>query len=748
MKKKKENSYFAEIFMNMLLTLIVPFVIIIMLCIQTESTIKKEILLYNKRILNNVFQVLDMVFEEIRDDEVNISLSQECSRYVNYASFYPDKMALQALKIKELLADYWQDEYLDLFVYYPYNDKIVSRIHGSSNAETYYQTHYADDSYDYSDEFNQMLACEKKRPEIYVMNRNGETPYLCLAMRKTNRNPNADYIISVILRPEYLKKVMYTDDTENNGTLLILDENQNLLLCGDCDKTDYYLTEYDTLSELYEIKLENGKAMMQVQKSECMDIYYAFATPSEYFWQEISKIRLVAFIYVVLCICTSILWAYWNTKKTYKPMSEIMQYMQAQYCSESAEEEINEFAFIETLLTEQSVENRTLKTKLRQNSNMKKEHFLTSIIAADPLERDETQKGFQENGIQICSDKFIVAAVKTTASEKQDIEAFVIKNVFEEMCNRIHEGYVVNLFENRYAILINLKKEIPTDTLLDVLYEGQHFLEQYGFYTSIGIGEVKAGMMLIHQSYQEAMQALKYTYLLGENTIIEYREICNREFQHLTSNDNMLLKRVLDYVKGKDCRTAREMISEILEDYGINENVSIETVECFLYEIVGVINRIFMLQTGMEEQRRCLIEELMAQPTLETFEEKLISVLLFLQQEEASSTGVEEICQQALHYIEEHYMDVELSVSMLGERLQISSVYLSKEFKKKYEITLLNYIAQVRIQNAKEALADQTQNIKDIAEKCGFLSSNVFIKTFKKYEGVTPGMYRELLEKS
>lgn len=292
---------------------------------------------------------------------------------------------------------------------------------------------------------------------------------------------------------------------------------------------------------------------------------------------------------------------------------------------------------------------------------------------------------------------------------------------------------------------MNIDEKSGTDELVTALYEGKHFLEKYGFNISISIGEEKEGMMYIHQSYKEAVYALKYTYLLGTEDIIFYEDVGNREFQHLTSSENRLLNKVLDFIKGKEEMTATQFVADVMEEYGVDENVSIDTIEFFQYEIIGVINRAFAMQSEVAEERSLRIKELMSKESLKEFEDELISILNMLYHEEHSVVGADEMCKQAVHYIEEHYMDTELSVSMLGEILETNSAYLSKVFKKKYDVTILNYIAQIRIRMAKEAMADMDKNIKDIAEECGFLSSNVFIKTFKKLEGMTPGMYRDLM---
>ena len=58
-------------------------------------------------------------------------------------------------------------------------------------------------------------------------------------------------------------------------------------------------------------------------------------------------------------------------------------------------------------------------------------------------------------------------------------------------------------------------------------------------------------------------------------------------------------------------------------------------------------------------------------------------------------------------------------------------------------MSISDFLAKVRIQMAKEQLRSTDHNIRMIAEECGFLSSNVFIRVFKKWEGITPGAYRE-----
>ena len=96
-------------------------------------------------------------------------------------------------------------------------------------------------------------------------------------------------------------------------------------------------------------------------------------------------------------------------------------------------------------------------------------------------------------------------------------------------------------------------------------------------------------------------------------------------------------------------------------------------------------------------------------------------------------------------FVDSNYGDPNLDITMIAGHFAISSSYLSKKFKSGTGVSLLDLINKTRIENAKLMLSNKGARISDIATSCGFINSNTFIRVFKKYEGVTPGSYREFL---
>ena len=103
------------------------------------------------------------------------------------------------------------------------------------------------------------------------------------------------------------------------------------------------------------------------------------------------------------------------------------------------------------------------------------------------------------------------------------------------------------------------------------------------------------------------------------------------------------------------------------------------------------------------------------------------------------------LIQRVAQLTETLYANNQLGIAMLAEKLNLNASYLSAQYKKITGENLLVYINQVRISHAKELLRDPKLTMMQIAQAVGYRSDVNLIRVFKKYEGITPGVYRKTL---
>ena len=97
--------------------------------------------------------------------------------------------------------------------------------------------------------------------------------------------------------------------------------------------------------------------------------------------------------------------------------------------------------------------------------------------------------------------------------------------------------------------------------------------------------------------------------------------------------------------------------------------------------------------------------------------------------------------KQTVAYIRTHYSE-DISSFVIAEKLHVSDGYLRALFKKECSCTIKDYIQQYRIERAKELLLKDEKKIYEIAEQCGFASSQHFSRVFHQLTGMTPGEYK------
>lgn len=97
---------------------------------------------------------------------------------------------------------------------------------------------------------------------------------------------------------------------------------------------------------------------------------------------------------------------------------------------------------------------------------------------------------------------------------------------------------------------------------------------------------------------------------------------------------------------------------------------------------------------------------------------------------------------KAVRYIKENYMK-KITLDDIAQHVYLSKPYLSKIFKEEMDITLVNYINQLRIDKSKSMLSDPSLSLVDVANLVGFEEQSYFNKVFKSLTGISPGQYRK-----
>ena len=104
------------------------------------------------------------------------------------------------------------------------------------------------------------------------------------------------------------------------------------------------------------------------------------------------------------------------------------------------------------------------------------------------------------------------------------------------------------------------------------------------------------------------------------------------------------------------------------------------------------------------------------------------------------------LCQRALDALDQLYMDADLSLVSLSERLDVSPNYLSACIKKYAGETFMNILIRKRMEAARELLTNTTLKVQEVARRCGYTDQHYFSYCFKKYCGESPNALRRKTE--
>lgn len=401
------------------------------------------------------------------------------------------------------------------------------------------------------------------------------------------------------------------------------------------------------------------------------------------------------------------------------------------------------------------IENLTRASEnYRKNAGMIRSKAIEELVTCsrDVKESLEALKGL---GIELKASHYRVAVLdidlysdmyQLDVEKRQEsaLMAFVLFNVSEELVSREEAGIAYQEGNSQVAILFQGHKTKEfSNKIKSICREIQQKIKEViGIDISIGIGcWVKSPEDLL-LSHDMAAKAIGFRYLHGGSLLLDMEEIEKDRDIFLYETLEQLTD-ALKTGKKESMELSMAKMGEEIKAAFVDKSRACIYLQQIVRAIGNAYETVFSDQQQLVQKREKLLQSVTAQ---KTFQQALGLVKEYAEQvfEELSSLNSSSSQRQALlalDYIQNNYMDSELSLNSICSYLNISTSHFSAIFKEVTGETFMEVLIRTRMQKAKELLENTTLKNYEIAEKVGFSDPHYFGISFKKMTGKTPTEY-------
>ncbi|SET50127.1 response regulator [Paenibacillus sp. NFR01] len=330
-----------------------------------------------------------------------------------------------------------------------------------------------------------------------------------------------------------------------------------------------------------------------------------------------------------------------------------------------------------------------------------------------------------------------------------NLQLFAVLNIAEEIC--LKHGFGKVFIHRDDVVLLSQTAEKDESAIavktLEVLEEirqnVRHFLK---LTVTAGAGAVCPSPSHLSSSFADALQALDYRLILGNDRVIWIEDVESRSGQTLVF-DELTQQSLIRTLKLGTLPELKTVVDELFGGLDAG-HVSAQDYQIFLLEIVTSILRVAkesgseaadFIGTGMSA-----LSEIYRFNNMGEAKAWIIEICGRLMDTIASErqSSYRVLIEDAKEYIRSHYEEADISIGKVCQHLHISTGYFSSIFKKEMKMTFVSYLLQIRLEAAKELLRSTELKAFEIAEKIGFSDPNYFSFCFRKKYGQSPKEYK------
>lgn len=550
------------------------------------------------------------------------------------------------------------------------------------------------------------------------------------------------------IKENTLREMLLAIMKERGGNAIILDD-QGRIVTSLAKETQPYESVFAELNQSThhtgsrELTLNNTSYLLSYVKSESSGWTYMTFIPEEVLMDTVNKVKNQAMISLLIIIVLGGFVIYYVMHLNYDPLKQLIRSAETKWGR--AIHTFRGFDTVKNAMTHMEGIHQELSEMVQSSQPVMRQQMLMNLLKGRYSSNGDFSSRSKDLGIDFPYKAYYVMIIGLEKSD-EEISMHARKHVEEWLISmdQSMRAYHVDVFdESRMTWICNSEiTNFPPSEHLNRLRQALSLSLPCSF--TIGVGHIHEKLNQIGKSYMEAVTAIDYRFIKGNDHIICIEDVASvnvaipwypsAQLEQLT-----LLIRQGDIEKIKD--TVYSIISKIKE-----HSATLFMARCLSYDLMNTIMKTMMELNQDWHKEYPDVLSLTEIHTADKLAEVVTRVCVDACENMQGNTDRDSLHVSMLAYIHQHYRDPQFTIGQIAEHLHMSSSYISRYFKEQTNRTIWDYVNQSRIEQAMVLLKTTDDPLQEVVNQIGYNDVSSFIRRFKQLVKMTPGEYRKLFE--
>ncbi|MCM3626834.1 helix-turn-helix domain-containing protein [Paenibacillus glycanilyticus] len=480
----------------------------------------------------------------------------------------------------------------------------------------------------------------------------------------------------------------------------------------------------------------------------------------------LSWVSVVSYVWVIIAVLTfvvAIVYIIWVTRRNYKPIRLMMNRIQALHLrgSDGTAVKLDDMTMIDRALENLIVQSQDHEKEQRESIVLRRRQLFNELISGQRSE--QMLERLRSLNLLPSSGRFAAMVVKLNNYEEfqadntlheQNVLKFALGNVMQELANNEGlQGWGEWLASDRITFVF-ASGDTGTQ-MLDQLRRTAEVAREWveghlRFNLSIGIGSIGNEWTGIGRSYRDALTGMEYQFAIGRNAVTFSGDIPQIQPNGMFNYTQQCTNCVQEFrLTNESWRDTFEQLFKHFETDAMKDEDILSLIQLFLQMLSRELKELSDTLNECLDGAKIseLLISLRGASTLPEMKELLSDYLIQVYETYVAMSqtkGYKTMITEIRAYIQENFADPDLSLKHLSDRFEISGKYASHLFKLEYDMKFVDFLVQLRMQQAERLLAETEDTVQNIALQVGYANSITFGRVFKRLTGVTPGEFRKL----